>query len=136
MIKKIHHDSAGMYFVREVDTSRYDVIQRSSGTVVASAALLDTAVAAANGLNACAVVPRVRNVDDHYADNTELRQWIAQEIRLAMQQENTFDSGLARASVADVRTGRILSKLDGIPIGELSLVPKEQIERITKALVE
>ena len=56
---KLSHDDEGMYLVRHVGECRYDVYQQSSGTIVASSALEETAHAAAKALNACAIIPRL-----------------------------------------------------------------------------
>ena len=59
--EEIKHDSEGMYLVRTIGEYNHEVYQQSSGVIVASAALYDTAMQAASALNACAVVHRLKS---------------------------------------------------------------------------
>jgi hypothetical protein len=74
-----------------------------------------------------------------FSQNVALRNWIAQEIRLAMQQDDAAkpgsNGGIYRAAVAEIRTGRILAKLDGHPVGEMTFATKESIESATRQLL-
>lgn len=60
MNQKVSHDQIGMYFTRSNHlVDGYDVVQRSSGVVVAQTSTRRTAQEAAASINACAIIPRL-----------------------------------------------------------------------------
>jgi hypothetical protein len=69
-----------------------------------------------------------------YSENVALRDFIALEIRLAMQQE-AFDQKVNRLGIAEVRAARILAKLDGTEPAELTNVPMDIAERAYNQLL-
>lgn len=66
---------------------------------------------------------------------TEQRNAIELEIRLAMQQEKFLSGALDRASVAEIRAGRILSIMEKIPLTSLLEVPQTKVDEVTRRLV-
>ena len=67
----------------------------------------------------------------------KLHEYIAHEIRLAMQQE-TADrlNGLSRTAVAEIRAMRILNAIDfGIPESHVTEIPSDHIERRVSQLI-
>lgn len=69
--------------------------------------------------------------------NAQLHEYIAHEIRLAMQQEKLDDlNGITRAAVADIRASMIMQAITfDIRGSHVTTIPSDHIERKTKQLI-
>jgi hypothetical protein len=69
-----------------------------------------------------------------FNDKKSLQNFIETEIRLAMQQEKTIDSGLDRAAIAQVRADRIMGLLEGHAMTPITEIPTDLVKSIATRL--
>jgi hypothetical protein len=113
------HDPRGVYQVIPRGECEFDVVQRSSGVIIASAARRDTALQAAGGINACAVIPRMvsRSPQSSYQPFTEDSVLPAAEESyvLVRQRGNDNDDGFPHTPVvAQLVEGKFFTTHNGV----------------------
>ena len=73
-------------------------------------------------------------ITEEQLQSEDVREFIAREIRLAMQQEMTGRNAMARTAIADVRAGRIISYIKGWPLTNVTTISQEQIDATIRML--